>query len=63
MSFLTNPKQISESVDYFNPKRTSIGAFRELLEKLSDNYRALGSRIAIINFGNNFQTVKGSRLD
>ena len=61
--FLTNPKELSDAKDYWDPKRTSIGAFRRVCEILTDNYRAFGSRIGIILFGNDFVKARGSRPD
>lgn len=63
LSFLTNPKEIENTNDFFNAKKTGINAYRQLLEKLSDNYRAFGSRIGIVNFGNDFRAASGARLD
>ncbi len=63
LTFLTNPKELTEPVDYFNPRKTAIGAFRRVCEILTDNYRAFGSRIAIHLFGTDFVSVRGQRLD
>lgn len=62
LTFLTNPKELSTSSD-LDPKRVALLSFRRVLEILTDNCRAFGSRIGCVPFGDNFVVGSGSRLD
>jgi hypothetical protein len=61
LAFIGNPKEIEESD--FNPKASLLNSFRETLIRMTDNYRAFGSRVGIVLFGSEFKEIVGKRLD
>jgi len=59
LNFCTNPQEMDGSGKNVTVNTSS---FENMLHKIATNYKALGSRIGVINFGNNFKQIEGERL-
>lgn len=60
MNFCSNPKEMNGPLK--NIKHVNVASFQQLLRVITDNYRAFGSRIGLVLFGNDFRYMQGSRF-
>jgi hypothetical protein len=60
INYCTNPKEMQDGNE--NLKTVNTASFANMLNVISDNYKAMGSRIGVVIFGNQISKIKGERL-